>query len=169
MFMGALDRPTLDTKWTARLKQGLGIIVLLLGIVWFLGGVAPMAGFVPGSPPSTPAAGGIRWVSSVDEGLADAKDRGEPAIIDFRADWCVYCKEMDREVFADPEVVRESARFVMIRADATSRTPEVDALERRFAAPGPPTLVFVWPDGQHKTVPGKIDRDTMLQLMQAVR
>jgi thiol:disulfide interchange protein len=66
-------------------------------------------------------------------------------------------------------VVVESSRFVMIRLDVTVRSAKVDALCRKYGIVGPPAFVFVRASGEHSTVNQKLDLDTFLKLMRAVR
>jgi thiol:disulfide interchange protein DsbD len=70
-------------------------------------------------------------------------------VIDFYADWCMPCKELDRETFSDRRVAAELDRFVRLKADLTK--PE-NALAKQYAIVGVPTLVFL--DGAGKEVTG---------------
>ena len=170
VFLGALRSTRDETTWKTRVKQAAGILVLLVGLMHFASGAGPLLGLGPSSPTGAPSAGsGIQWVSSVDDGLARAQAEGKPAIIDFTADWCVYCHEMDREVFSRPAVVEESRRFVMIRADVTVHTGTVDGLYAKYGVAAPPAFVFVRRDAPHATVNRKLDLDTFLKLMRAVK
>jgi len=67
---------------------------------------------------------------------------GRPVMLDFYADWCVSCKEMERETFSDPKVVRALGDFRLARADVTTNSPQQRDLLKRFGLFGPPGLVF---------------------------
>ncbi len=96
-----------------------------------------------------PAAGtAIRWVPYSDAMLQQASAELKPVFIDFYADWCVPCKEMDMKTFSAPEVVARSADFVMLKVDLTStEDPASVALIEKYRVKGVPTLVFLRPDG----------------------
>ena len=111
----------------------------------------------------------INWMTSVDEGLALAGREGKPAIIDFWANWCELCKVMDFTVFRNPEVVAETRNFVMIRADISRRSSQTDELEKHFGVMGPPTVVFVSPDGTSRTVPGQESKTEFLNNLRSMR
>ena len=90
----------------------------------------------------------IRWERYSQERLALAVREQMPVFIDFYADWCVPCRELDEKTYSDPEVVMLSRHFVMIKADLTTDDdPAVKALMEKFRIRGVPTLVFLRPDG----------------------
>jgi len=96
-----------------------------------------------------PEAVAIQWDYDVDAALGRAKAEGKPAMIDFTAEWCIPCREMDATTFVDPAVVKEAQRFVAIKADLTKRgNPQVKKLQRRFHIFAPPVTVFVDSSGQ---------------------
>lgn len=97
------------------------------------------------------ASSGISWQPFTPEALARASQEGRPVIIDFTADWCLPCKELDRFTFSDPEVVAAATRFVMLKADITSQTSEpVQEVQRRYAIMGAPTIVFLDAGGRER-------------------
>ncbi len=80
--------------------------------------------------------------------LARARAEGKPVMIDFFADWCAACKELDRETYPSPEVIAESGRFLSIKIDATNSEDALDALMDRFGVQGLPTVAFVSSQGE---------------------
>jgi thiol:disulfide interchange protein DsbD len=80
--------------------------------------------------------------------LARAAAEHRPVMIDFFAEWCAACKELDRETYVAPSVVEEASRFVRIKADGTNSTDPMDALYQRFGVNGLPTVAFVSSDGK---------------------
>jgi len=91
----------------------------------------------------------IRWLPYSDEILKEAAREGKPVFIDFYADWCAPCKELDTHTFSTPEVIERSREFVMLKVDLTSAgDPKAESLRKKYGALGVPTLVFLRPDGK---------------------
>jgi thioredoxin:protein disulfide reductase len=91
----------------------------------------------------------IQWLYCSDANLERAAREEKPAFIDFYADWCIPCKELDRTTFAAPEVIDLSKKFIMLKADLTSTgDPQVEALRQKYRVQGVPTLIFLKPDGK---------------------
>jgi thiol:disulfide interchange protein DsbD len=89
-------------------------------------------------------------------------------VIDFSAEWCIPCREMDETTFRDPAVVDAARHFVMLRADVTVIDPDTDELLGRYGVLGVPTYVFFTPAGAeaHRLV-GYVPAETFVQAMQA--
>ncbi len=74
---------------------------------------------------------------------------GKPVMIDFAADWCLPCKELEHKTFTDPAVVAAGKGWVFLKADLTKTgSPEVEALKDEWKVLGVPTLIFLGPDGR---------------------
>ena len=72
-----------------------------------------------------------------------SSDLGKPVMLDFYADWCVTCKEMERYTFSDPAVISALAEFVLLQADVTADDADDRALlQGHFGMPGPPSIMF---------------------------
>ncbi len=91
----------------------------------------------------------VRSLAELEFRLA-AVDR--PVMLDFYADWCVSCKEMEKFTFADPAVRDKLAGFTLLKADVTANTADDKALLAHFGLYGPPGIVFFAPGG--KEIPG---------------
>jgi thiol:disulfide interchange protein DsbD len=121
--------------------------VLLAGIAQAVGAFSgardplrPLAGVFAGSQEA--AAPPFETVATTTDLNARLKTAGKLAMLDFYADWCVSCKEMERFTFSDPKVKARLSQMVLLRADVTANTPEDKALLRRFRLFGPPGIVF---------------------------
>jgi thiol:disulfide interchange protein DsbD len=82
--------------------------------------------------------------------LASAEAKRAPVVIDFSADWCIPCREMEKTTFADPAVVNEASRFLALRADLTREDENSEALRNRYKVDGVPTALFIDSHGRVK-------------------
>jgi thiol:disulfide interchange protein DsbD len=116
------------------------------------------------------AAERFRWGTDEAAALAVAKAEGRPVILDFWAEWCVACKELDRTAWADPRVREEAARFVAVKVDGTDGTPAFDALTAKYGIVGMPTVLFI--DSRGREVPlrvtSAVSGDEMLDALRKV-
>lgn len=90
---------------------------------------------------SAQAGAGIRWEPLTPASLDEAIASGRPAVVEFYAEWCLPCVEMERTTFTDPDVLRDAARFSMLQADVTESSPENDLLLEEFGVLGVPTII----------------------------
>ena len=84
----------------------------------------------------------IHSLAELDLQLSKAKQEQKLVMLDFYADWCISCKEMEVNTFANPEVSQELKQFVLLQADVTANSPENQALLKRFSLFGPPGILF---------------------------
>jgi len=96
---------------------------------------------------------GVAWQPYSDQVLAEARKTGKPVIIDFYADWCAPCRELEEVTFHDPEVVKQSKQdFVMVKIDLTRKgNPVHEDLLSRFGVKGVPTVVFLDRQGKERS------------------
>jgi len=91
----------------------------------------------------------VQWFAYSDEKVAEASRSGRPVLIDFWADWCIACKELDKRTFSEPEVIEASKSFVMLKVDSTSaKDLQAKAICQKYGVKGFPTLVFLAGDGK---------------------
>jgi thiol:disulfide interchange protein DsbD len=122
--------------------------------------------FASGDLQKTP---GPAWLLTEEHGMRVSQAEGKPVLIDFSAEWCVACKELEHLTFSDARVITLSQRFVPVRVDATKQTADIQRLMKKYGIVGLPWVAFVTPDGtilQDLTVTGFIDAEAMLQRMQ---
>jgi thiol:disulfide interchange protein DsbD len=151
IYLHALDPLPPHAHGWQRLGKGLGVALLLGGAAMLrgmLGGardpLQPL-GFLRGGLAAEAPAPAFERVSSIEvlnARLAESAATGRPVMLDFYADWCVSCKEMERFTFADPQVALRMKQFVLLQADVTANTPRDAALLRRFGLFGPPGIIF---------------------------
>ncbi len=110
----------------------------------------------------------IEWVHSVPEGLALAKKTGKPALIDFYADWCPPCKEMDKTTFPDARVIAELARFVTIKADLTRSSSQGQPAAKEYNVQAIPTYVFIDTNGKKTIEMGYRPPDEFLRILKGI-
>lgn len=92
----------------------------------------------------------IKSLEDLEREVAQAKSAGHPVLLDFYADWCVSCKEMERYTFSDPAVQAALAKVVLLRADVTRNDAADQTLLKHFGIIGPPTIAFFGSDGQER-------------------
>lgn len=80
--------------------------------------------------------------AQLDQFLSQAKEQKKLVLLDFYADWCISCKEMEVNTFANSEVNQELQKFVLLQADVTKNSPENQALLKRFGLFGPPGILI---------------------------
>jgi thioredoxin:protein disulfide reductase len=87
-------------------------------------------------------------VASLNELHEKLKAPGRPVMLDFYADWCVSCKEMEAFTFSDPKVRAQLDRMLLLQADVTAHNEQDRALLKRFSLFGPPGIIFFDAEGR---------------------
>lgn len=163
IYLGALDSlPPGGSGWR-RLWKGAGLVMLLYGAVLLVGAAGggrdvfqPLrgVGLVQGSAVQAGTLQAselhfqrIKSVADLEREVARASAQGRGVMLDFYADWCVTCKEMERETFSDAGVQAALADTQLLQADVTDNDDVDQALLREFGLIGPPTIMFFGRDG----------------------
>jgi thiol:disulfide interchange protein DsbD len=158
--------PALLAAWVlwpaARSGKAAGWLVRAAGVVFGLfGGVLLVGAALGGTDPLEPIPRfaaqhrelpfrTIKSVQDLQREVARAHSAGHPVLLDFYADWCVSCKEMERYTFSDPAVQSALQDVVLLRADVTRNDAADQALLAHFGIFGPPTIAFYGRDGQEQ-------------------
>jgi thiol:disulfide interchange protein DsbD len=146
------------------LAKSLGVLLVVAGLA--LRPEAPL-----GRPPAVETGD---WSTDESGTLVRAAANKRPVIIDFWADWCAACKELDRFVYTDKQFLAEAKRFSLVKIDGTSeeRTPNIEALYEKYKVDGLPTVIFIDSDGKvlHSlTVKGYMPPAEFVRIMEKVR
>ena len=132
IYLGFIDKSGKDKPTLKRIQWILGIIALALGLV-FANNLRNK---------------GMTWETYSDANLSKAKESGVPVTIDFYADWCIPCLELDRSTWTDEEVIQATKGIKKIKVDLTHfDSPESEVLRKKFNISGVPTIIFIRPDG----------------------
>ncbi len=150
--LGTFSRPAADAGVLVRLRQGLGLAILVWGMALLVGGAS--GGTNPWQPLSHLALSGERQqlalpeftaIKSVDElerELAQAREASQPVMLEFYADWCVDCIRMERTTFRDRRVHEALAGARLLKADVTANDETDRHLMQKLRVLGPPSMLF---------------------------
>ena len=163
VYLGALSQQGPEASGWSKLWKSLGVALLVYGVLMLVGVAAggrdtiqPLRGLAPaagghGAVAAHPEFEPIKTVADLDQAVAEAAAQGKPVMLDFYADWCVSCKEMERYTFPDPAVQQAMERYVLLQADVTANDAEDKALmQERFGIPGPPAMMFYDSSGEEQ-------------------
>ncbi|MEP7118977.1 MAG: protein-disulfide reductase DsbD, partial [Acidobacteriota bacterium] len=162
VYMKLLDRLGESATGRQRLAQGLALVLAVMGTTQVIGALSGGADPVQplrhltrdsgsaseAAPAQRPAFRRVRNVAELDAVLKSAT---RPVVLDFYADWCVSCKEMEHLTFRHPEVQTRLGAAVLLQADVTANSPEDKALLKRFGLFGPPGILFFDAQGREQT------------------
>jgi thiol:disulfide interchange protein DsbD len=168
VFLGAFEQLPAAPKATQRLAKGIGVLACLYGAMMLigatLGGDDPLQP-IPQGAVGRSAAGGllarqdegelefraVETVAELDAALGEARTANQPVMLDFTAEWCVSCKEMEEYTFPEPTVIGALEPYMLLRADVTDNNDDDQALLQRFRSFGPPTIAFFDRSGFERT------------------
>ena len=178
VYLHAIDPLPAQARGGRRLAKGAALVLLLYGAALLVGALSgardplqPLAGLRGNAVEIRPLPFvRVASVAELDARLAEAAARGQPAMLDFYADWCITCKEMERDSFADARVRERLAGWLLLQADVTANSDADKALLQRFQLFGPPGIVFFDRQGNEiagRRVVGYQDAATFLKSLPA--
>ena len=111
------------------------------------------------------------WSKYTEKAYQSAIEKKSPVIIDFYADWCIPCKELDKSTFSNEKVIKASERFTSLKADMTkSVSPEVDKLRNQFKIVGVPTVLIIDASGKEvKRITGFVSPEEFLKALEEAK
>lgn len=176
--MGVFKPLSSQTNALHGIAKGLGFLIFGYGVLLFLlvakgGGdmFSPLSGWAQNQQSANKTVV-FQKVGSQDELnnlLQKASTNNQLTMLDFYADWCVTCKEMEKYLFTKPAVVAALEKVVLIKADVTKNTKEQQALMKAFGVVGPPALLFFKnkTELRHQRLIGEIDQKVLLSRLQS--
>jgi len=161
IYLSAIDPlPETATNWR-KLWKGLGLIMLVYGVLLLIGLSAgnsnpllplqSLAANTQNPEPKGIVFQRIRTAAELDQKIQQASANGQWLMLDFYADWCISCKEMETYTFSDTKIKRQLSDFVRVQADVTANNGDDKALLKRFNLIGPPGIIFYGPNQQERT------------------
>ena len=165
VYLGALDDLPVEATGWSHLRKGIGLVSLIYGVLLLIG--AASGGSDPLRPLESIAVAGtsqtaaaqpahklafqrIHSLADLQQALASASRDGKPVMLDFYADWCISCKEMEKYTFGDASVQQALSGFVLLQADVTENNADDKALLKRFGLFGPPGIEFFDTSGKER-------------------
>ena len=155
VYLNALDGLPVEASGWARLWKGVGVVSLVYGILLLIGAtsgahdplqplqnVMAKQGSAQGNRQDHLPFIKIKSVADLERELAEAARQDKAAMVDFYADWCVSCKEMEKYTFAKAEVQSALSGMVLLQADVTANDEADKALLKYFQLIGPPSILF---------------------------
>ena len=154
IYLGFIDRSGRSLRYFRSIQRLVGVGAVGLA-VWIA---------VPQRAESA-----IRWEPFAPSSIAAAVRSGRPSLVDFIADWCIPCHEMERTTYTDPAVREQAERFAMFKADITRENDATSDLVDQYAVRGVPTMILIDSSGTevHRLV-GYIGADELVAAMRAV-
>jgi len=179
VWTGAFQKLEEGSSGADKFYKAVGVIAVVLGIRYLLFGFGAPAALLGGAAGTVaaPAAVELEWEVSSPEAdrhaglLAEAAAAGRPAIVDFWAEWCAQCKELDHKTWVDPAVHAEGQRFTRVKMDMTrSETDWAKTQNADYAVVGMPTVILYDSQGREaRRFVGFRKAGAVLEMMRGVR
>jgi thiol:disulfide interchange protein DsbD len=160
VYHSALDSLPAHATYLAKLGKGVAVIVLIFGVALFIGALSgaksalkPLSNFTISSASQSKNLSQLNFmrVTSIAELEQKLATTNQPVMLDFYADWCVACKELEQLTFSDPKVQQQLRNTTLLQVDVTANSDQDKALLKRFGLFGPPGIVFFNGNGKEMT------------------
>jgi len=177
IYLSAIDPLPHPSSGWRKLWKGLGVMMLVYGVILLIGvslgntnPLQPLQGMLSASYASNEKKTGLNFIrikslAELRQHLQTASEKKQPVMLDFYADWCISCKEMEAYTFTNPKVKQKLDQFVLLQADVTANSADDQALLKQFNLVGPPAILFFGTDQQEQAqyrVIGYQEADTFL-------
>ena len=182
IYLHAIDPLPENSSGWRKLWKGVGLMMLAYGLLLLIGfsmgnnnPLKPLQGFSVNNAQAAEQGLVFEKVASLsvlEARIRQASANHQPVMLDFYADWCISCKEMEAYTFTDPKVKQALAGFVLLQADVTKDSDDDKALLAKFNLIGPPAILFFGADNQELTehrVIGYQDAETFIKTLQRVK
>ena len=182
IYLSAIDPLPENSSGWRKLWKGIGLMMLAYGLLLLIGfsmgnnnPLKPLQGF--GLNPAQAAEQGLVFehvdsLPALEARIKQARANHQPVMLDFYADWCISCKEMEAYTFTNPMVKQALDGFVLLRADVTKNSDDDKALLTKFKLIGPPAILFFGSDTlenkAHRVI-GYQDAETFIKILQGVK
>ncbi|TAL44994.1 MAG: protein-disulfide reductase DsbD [Methylovulum sp.] len=184
IYLSATDPLPQPCSGWRKLFKGIGLMMLAYGLLILIGfsmgnnnPLKPLQGFAANNDNMPAKEQGIQFervasLAELDAKVRQAAASHKPVMLDFYADWCISCKEMEAYTFTDPRVKASLAGFVLVQADVTENSADDKALLAKFNLIGPPAILFFGADREEiaaQRVVGYQDADVFIATLQQVK
>lgn len=132
--------------WMRHIKSFTGILLIVLAGSILLRAV-PITGVERQAALNTPFVA-VHDKDELNKALATARSQKKPVVLDVYADWCISCRQMDKEVFENHDVLKRLSSVQLLRLDLTKQTSGSEQLQKELGIIGPPMVLFFGPDGR---------------------
>jgi len=162
IYLSAIDPLPHPSSGWRKLWKGLGVMMLVYGVILLIGvslgntnPLQPLQGTLSASYAAGEKKTGLTFIrikslAELQQQLQAASEKKQPVMLDFYADWCISCKEMEAYTFTNAKVKQKLDQFVLLQADVTANTAEDQALLKQFNLVGPPAILFFGTDRQEQ-------------------
>ena len=136
VYLGFLESSGRGTPVFSKVKMAFGAIAIIIGVIFVMNLQKE----------------GMEWEPFAEAKLEQAQSENRPVVLDFYADWCIPCLELERITFTDTRVIEATDHMVRLKVDLTHfDSPESEEIRRRFRVAGVPTIVFLDENGNEVT------------------
>jgi thiol:disulfide interchange protein DsbD len=182
IYLNAIDTLPENSSGWRKLWKGIGLMMLAYGLILLIGfsmgnnnPLKPLQGFAINKAEAAEAGlvfERVKSLAALESKLQQAKANHQPVMLDFYADWCISCKEMEAYTFTELKVKQALKGFVLLQADVTENSEDDKALLAKYKLVGPPAIIFFGNDMLEKAahrVIGYQDADTFIKTLQGVK